>query len=462
MEVNKLKEIQENLLICDKPSIYLEEIKDSLKNTPLEVLINLEKIEQNKQYHPEGNVWNHLKQVVDTASKIKDFANDKASFMLGALLHDLGKGTTTKKNKQGRLISYNHDTEGEKIADKLLTYYDYKDEEKKKALNLVKYHMHHLYIIKNLPFAKTNELVKEVDLNDMILMFVSDRLGRGQVKKEKKLNEIEDIEKVIKILEENYGLDLNEIKEKIQKIKKLYKITIYIYSLMNIVENTIILLRYNNMEVFSMNIIGKLNLNKKENKFFYLMVFIFFCVGIALGTYIVKYMNANDASDLTSYFSTFTESIVKEPVNSKVLLLNVLKKNLILITIIIALSFTIFGTPIILLVDLVKGFTLGYTFSFLISTFEGKGLWLALASTIPQNIIYIPCFIALSIVGIKFSSTKLKERFFNKGKVNTIVERELILKIGVFACVFIIGTFIEAYICPNIIKFVVTNVYKVV
>ena len=220
MEVNKLKEIQENLLICDKPSIYLEEIKTSLKNTPLEVLIDLEKIEQNKKYHPEGNVWNHLKQVVDTAAKIKDYANDKGSFMLGALLHDLGKGTTTKKNKQGRLISYNHDTEGEKIADKILTYYGYKDEEKQRILNLVRYHMHHLYIIKNLPFAKTNELVKDVDLNDMVLMFVSDRLGRGQVEKEKKLSEIEDIEEVIRILERNYDLDLKEIKEKIQKIKK--------------------------------------------------------------------------------------------------------------------------------------------------------------------------------------------------------------------------------------------------
>ena len=220
MEVNKLKEIQENLLICDKPSIYLEEIKTSLKNTPLEVLIDLEKIEQNKKYHPEGNVWNHLKQVVDTAAKIKDYANDKGTFMLGALLHDLGKGTTTKKNKQGRLISYNHDTEGEKIADKILTYYGYKDEEKQRILNLVRYHMHHLYIIKNLPFAKTNELVKDVDLNDMVLMFVSDRLGRGQVEKEKKLSEIEDIEEVIRILERNYDLDLNEIKEKIQKIKK--------------------------------------------------------------------------------------------------------------------------------------------------------------------------------------------------------------------------------------------------
>ena len=31
MEVNKLKEIQENLLIYDRPSIYLEEIKSFIK-----------------------------------------------------------------------------------------------------------------------------------------------------------------------------------------------------------------------------------------------------------------------------------------------------------------------------------------------------------------------------------------------------------------------------------------------
>ena len=90
-----------------------------------------------------------------------------------------------------------------------------------KTDNAIKYHMHHLYIIKNLPFAKTNELVKDVDLNDMVLMFVSDRLGRGQVEKEKKLSEIEDIQEVIRILEVNYSLDLDEIKEKIQKIKKI-------------------------------------------------------------------------------------------------------------------------------------------------------------------------------------------------------------------------------------------------
>lgn len=220
MEKNKLREIEENILTNERPSIYLEEIKKSLINTPLEALVNLEKIEQNKKYHPEGNVWNHLKQVVDTAAKVKDYAHDKGTFMLGALLHDLGKGTTTKRNKQGKLISYNHDTEGEKIAEKILCYYSYTDDEKDRILNLVKYHMHHLYIIKNLPFAKTSELVKNVDLNDMILMFISDRLGRGQSNKEKKLSEISDIEKVTGILEKDYNLDLKEIKEKIEKIKK--------------------------------------------------------------------------------------------------------------------------------------------------------------------------------------------------------------------------------------------------
>lgn len=223
MEENKnlLKEINKNLITYERPSEYLEEIKDSFNNTPLEILLDLKKTEQNREYHPEGNVWNHLMQVVDTAAKIKDYANDKESFMLGALLHDVGKSKTTKKNKQGRWISYNHDAEGEKIAEEILTYYNYENNEKEKILNLVKYHMHHLYIIKNLPFGRTSEMVKEADLNDMVLMFISDRLGRGQVEKEKKLNEIEDIEKVIQLLEENYTLDLKEIKEKIEKIKKI-------------------------------------------------------------------------------------------------------------------------------------------------------------------------------------------------------------------------------------------------
>ena len=43
MEKNKLREIQKELLICEKPSSYLEEIKDSLRNTPLDALLILQR-----------------------------------------------------------------------------------------------------------------------------------------------------------------------------------------------------------------------------------------------------------------------------------------------------------------------------------------------------------------------------------------------------------------------------------
>lgn len=106
MEENKLMEIQRELMVCNKPSVYLEKIKNSFKDTPLESLWILQLIEQNPRYHPEGNVWNHVMQVIDIAAKIKDFAIDKEAFMLGSLLHDVGKGITTKKitKEDGLLI----------------------------------------------------------------------------------------------------------------------------------------------------------------------------------------------------------------------------------------------------------------------------------------------------------------------------------------------------------------------
>ena len=207
MEENKLMEIQRELMVCNKPSVYLEKIKNSLKDTPLESLWILQLIEQNPRYHPEGNVWNHVMQVIDIAAKIKDFAIDKEAFMLGSLLHDVGKGITTKKNNQGRWTSYNHDVEGVKIAEKIL--------------NLLRFHMHHLYIIKNLPYAKTKEMIKETNLNDIILLFISDRMGRGNFEKHKKEEEINDIKKVISILENNYILNLKDIKENVKKIEKI-------------------------------------------------------------------------------------------------------------------------------------------------------------------------------------------------------------------------------------------------
>ena len=208
-----------------------------------------------------------------------------------------------------------------------------------------------------------------------------------------------------------------------------------------------------------MNIVNKLNSKFRENKMLYILVLVFFCIGIVLGTYTIKYMNTSDTTDLSNYFTTFINSLGDKPIDKKILFIDILKKNIFIIIIILMLSFTVIGSPIILLVDLFKGFTLGYTFSFLITTFSGKGIWIALASIIPQNIFYIPFFIGISIISIEMSSIKLKEKFLNKGTKNNIFSNELLIKLGFLFCLFVVGVIIETFICPNLIKFIAVKFY---
>ena len=113
----------------------------------------------------------------------------------------------------------------------------------------------------------------------------------------------------------------------------------------------------------------------------------------------------------------------------------------------------------ILIIDLLKGFILGYTFSFIATAFDGKGFGLALVSVIPQNLIYIPCIIGLSIIGLSISTESFKRRFFKKNKGNSLLSDGILKKLVIIMTMFIAGIIVETYISPSLIKFVATKFY---
>ncbi len=206
-------------------------------------------------------------------------------------------------------------------------------------------------------------------------------------------------------------------------------------------------------------ILEKINDTFRENRGYYVVVLILFCVGIVIGTYTVKYMNTTDKGDLSSYFTTFINSICDKSVNYNNLLFNVIKKNLYLIIPIIICAFTFIGTPFILIIDFIKGFTLGYTFTFLLTTFEGKGFLLAFSSTLLQNLIYIPCLMVLSVIALQSSVEKFKSRFL-KNCINRNLDIKSFINVTIILTgFFMIAILIETYICPSIIKFVVYKLY---
>ncbi|GEP64310.1 stage II sporulation protein M [Clostridium beijerinckii] len=206
-------------------------------------------------------------------------------------------------------------------------------------------------------------------------------------------------------------------------------------------------------------LLTKLNDTFRDKKAYFFIVLIMFCLGISFGLYTVKYMGESDKTDLTNYFFSFTNSIDSHPINYGNLLFEVIKKNILIIIPIFILGLTFFGAPVILILDLLKGFTLGYTFSFMITTFQGKGMGLALISIVPQNLIYIPCFIALSVISLSMSTERFKGRFFKHGKIKDPFLDGVLNKLIVILILFTIGILIETYISPSLIRFVANKFY---
>ena len=199
------EEISNHLMNDEKPSIYLNSIiKDEKYNVdPINKILKLQQIEQNPKYHPEGNVLNHVLMVVDKASQVKHKSEYPLAFMWAALLHDIGKLTTTKIRK-GRITSYNHDNEGEDISKEMLDKLTDDEELKYQISKLVRYHMQPLFFDKNLPFFTFEDMINDIDYNEVALLSSCDRLGRGQMTsldKERELNNIKIFKKYCEDIE---------------------------------------------------------------------------------------------------------------------------------------------------------------------------------------------------------------------------------------------------------------------
>ncbi len=88
------------LLHADRPSIGLKLALDlGVVQSLWPELFALVGVQQDPEWHPEGDVWVHTLQVVDYARQEvcpRESPEKQTTVMLAALCHDLGKATTTK------------------------------------------------------------------------------------------------------------------------------------------------------------------------------------------------------------------------------------------------------------------------------------------------------------------------------------------------------------------------------
>lgn len=171
--------VDTHLLQDELPSIYLDKLSSlsEFNKYPFSMLLRLKKAEQNPKHHPEGNVWNHTMMVVDIAAKQKERSTDPQIFMWAMLLHDIGKPAATMIRK-GKLTAYDHDKIGEKLSRDFLSALGVSDVFLEQVTALVRYHMHPLFIVKNMPYVDLKGLLARTNIDDLALLSLCDRLGR--------------------------------------------------------------------------------------------------------------------------------------------------------------------------------------------------------------------------------------------------------------------------------------------
>lgn len=204
----------------------------------------------------------------------------------------------------------------------------------------------------------------------------------------------------------------------------------------------------------------KINEHFRENAGLYIISLICIVIGIIVGIYAVKYMGSFQKTDLKSYLDNFRTSILANKIEYRSVFFEALRNNFIVIAAIWFLGLMIIGIPIILLIDFIKGFTFGFAISFLINEFGVKGSLMCLLGIIPQNIIYFPCLIIASVIAMEFSLVLIKD---NNKWIRSIWVRiaSYTLRFVVIIAVMFLGFIIEAYISPNLVKLVASNIWSV-
>lgn len=173
------KELTIHLCEDIKPSAYLNMVSDvgGFNATPFSMLKALENVPQSPVHHPEGCVWNHVCLVVDQAAQVRQKSHAPKVFMWAALLHDIGKAKTTRM-RRGKITAYDHDTIGAKLCVEFLSQLTEDDAFINTVSMLVKYHMHPLYVLKNLPFGNIQDMKIETEIKEIALLGFCDRMGR--------------------------------------------------------------------------------------------------------------------------------------------------------------------------------------------------------------------------------------------------------------------------------------------
>lgn len=184
----------------------------------------------------------------------------------------------------------------------------------------------------------------------------------------------------------------------------------------------------------------------------YLVVSIIFIIGILIGIFFINNVSDSEYQETNSYINDFTISLKNQAnISESTVLKNSLFNNLSIGVLLWILSSTVIGVIIVYIIIAFKGFCFGFTISSIVLALGFKnGTIFILSSMLIQNIIVIPCILALGVSGTRLYKSIMKDREIENIKIELI--RHTVFSIFIFI-LLIFSSILEAYISKNLLTY---------
>jgi poly(A) polymerase len=136
ISAERIRDELNKIFTATKPELGLDLLdKSGLLKEVLPDVAVLHGVEQPPQFHPEGDVYRHVRLML---SKIEE---PNLELALGVLFHDVGKKPTAKVDENGRIRFNGHESVGADMAERIMTDLRYDNKTIQAVRELVQHHM---------------------------------------------------------------------------------------------------------------------------------------------------------------------------------------------------------------------------------------------------------------------------------------------------------------------------------
>ncbi|MGV8148576.1 MAG: stage II sporulation protein M [Alkaliphilus sp.] len=187
----------------------------------------------------------------------------------------------------------------------------------------------------------------------------------------------------------------------------------------------------------------------KDNIVLYAIVSLIFLIGISIGAFTVNELNTQQEKELISYIKGFFRFLGNSGADNFDVFRESIINNTQMMLLIYFLGISVIGAPLILIILLLEGFTLGFTIGLLAKELAGFGILISFFSVLPHAIITVMVLMIASIFAFNFTIGIVQKKV-NKIKKYKFTNQLITYSIvqACLACVLLLASIIEAFISP--------------